>query len=167
MTDSKKVIINGVDVGGRGIIKKFDGTLDEYNVCLDGLDKCKLHPNCYYKQLKAKEQECERYKKLATDFKDVNKQMGYKYLTIKQECEELKNKLNDKGFITIDEKTFDLTVENMGKLLNYKLALEKIEEHFEHRCNICCDNYGLGADCAVCWHKDILDIINEVKNEYK
>ena len=36
-----------------------------------------------------KTQEYEKYKKLAADFKDVNKQLGYKYLTIKKECEEL------------------------------------------------------------------------------
>ena len=42
------------------------------------------------KQLARKTQECEEYKKRAVYFKDVNKQLGYKYLTIKQECEELK-----------------------------------------------------------------------------
>lgn len=48
--------------------------------------------NCFEfaEKLTEKEQECEKYKKRAVYFKDVNKQLGYKYLTIKQECEELK-----------------------------------------------------------------------------
>ena len=42
-------------------------------------------------------------------------------------------------------------------------ALEEIEQLFEHRCDICRNNYGLGADCSVCWHKDIKNIISRAK----
>ncbi len=50
-----------------------------------------------------------------------------------------------------------------GKASRYRKALEDIERHFECRCDICRDNYGLGADCSVCWHKDIRNIISRVK----
>ncbi|PWL79675.1 hypothetical protein DBY21_02730 [Candidatus Gastranaerophilales bacterium] len=43
-------------------------------------------------------------------------------------------------------------------------ALDEIERHFECRCDICRDNYGLGADCSVCWHKDIRNIISKAKD---
>lgn len=42
-------------------------------------------------------------------------------------------------------------------------ALKEIEQLFEHRCDICRNNYGLGADCSVCWHKDIKNIISRAK----
>lgn len=50
------------------------------------------------------------------------------------------------------------------QLARYKQALEKIEEHFEHRCNLCRGEFEL-LDCSVCWKKDIKKIINEVKDE--
>lgn len=97
-----------------------------------------------------------------------------------QECEELKDKLK------IYEKMFDNsefrvaltdirtgerdTREQRDKRLTkenecYRKALDEIERHFECRCDICRDNYGLGADCSVCWHKDIRNIISKAKGE--
>ena len=58
MTD-KQIIIDGVDVESckhyisKAVGREYDCKLGRY---------CKLNPNCYYKQLKAKEQECERLK---------------------------------------------------------------------------------------------------------
>ena len=59
------------------------------------------------------------------------------------------------------KKSIRLTTENR----KLETALEEIERHFEHRCDICRDNYGLGADCSVCWHKDIRNIISKAKGE--
>lgn len=85
-------------------------------------EHCKDYPNCYFKQLKRKEQECEKlkaivteaeeapicfhcseepcirqerdkYKKLSVVFKDVNKQLGYKYITLKQALEEIEARI--------------------------------------------------------------------------
>ena len=58
MTD-KQIIIDGVDVAGcedygyRGKARYWCHNYDE---------PCTDYPNCYYKQLKAKEQECEELK---------------------------------------------------------------------------------------------------------
>ena len=64
MTD-KQIIIDGVDVSGCSEISlKQDGlhTCWEYKE-LNGISNCKDKPNCLYKQLKRKEQECEELKK--------------------------------------------------------------------------------------------------------
>ena len=76
--------------------EKFDGKT--YCTCFCELcedsplcdDNCQIYED--FKQLTSKTLEYEKYKKLAADFKDVNKQLGYKYLTIKKECEQIKEK---------------------------------------------------------------------------
>lgn len=60
------------------------------------------------------------------------------------------------------QNSYIISSRNLNK---YNKALEEIEQYFEHRCNICRDNYGLGADCSVCWHKDIRNIISKAKGE--
>ena len=62
-----KVIIDGVDVSGCECSSQID--LDINIICNSNSPKkcsgyCKDNPNCYYKQLKRKEQECEKLKKM-------------------------------------------------------------------------------------------------------
>ena len=60
MTD-KQIIIGGVDVSGCEFY--CDGCCTELTDSYgDYIDKCTEYNNCYYKQLKRKEQECERLK---------------------------------------------------------------------------------------------------------
>ena len=60
MTDKEQIIIDGVNVESckhyisKAVGREYDCKLGRY---------CKLNPNCYYKQLKAKEQECEELKR--------------------------------------------------------------------------------------------------------
>ena len=62
MTD-KQIIIDGVDVSGCEHYKNRTCIAD---YCLTDMPfseaKCELNSNCYYKQLKRKEQECEELK---------------------------------------------------------------------------------------------------------
>lgn len=60
MTD-KQIIIGGIDVSG---CKYFDiiSTHSELQECPSCKDLCKNNPNCLYKQLKRKEQECDELK---------------------------------------------------------------------------------------------------------
>ena len=148
MTDKEQIINDGVDVGGcehhrKCILPDNIGCkIDDFLCC----DK----PNCYFKQLVRKTQECEKYKKRAICFKDVNKQLGYKYLTIKQECEELKK--------TVDE---------------YKEALEELrEECEEHRNNA--ESYCASYQSSCVVNAKITDIafkyeqaLNEILNIIK
>ena len=70
MTD-KRIIIDEVDVSGCEWFGQID--LDINVICTSNSPKkcstyCKDIPNCYYKQLKRKEQECERLKIIKEDF---------------------------------------------------------------------------------------------------
>ena len=73
MLEDKQIIIDGVDVSGCDFLAKKDdycsysGVTYAYKgqcMCSDE-EMCKEHPKCFYKkvlkQLKAKEQECERW----------------------------------------------------------------------------------------------------------
>ena len=63
MTD-KQIIIDGVDVAG--CVRLQD---DKISCDLSG--ECKGWGNCYYKQLKRKEQECEKYEQILAEIKEV------------------------------------------------------------------------------------------------
>ena len=75
MTD-KQIIIDGVDVRG---CKNFScGKCEEENKIPITINHftadCRMYPNCYYKQLKRKEQECEELKKQHIElYKENNK----------------------------------------------------------------------------------------------
>lgn len=78
MTD-KQIIIDGVDVSGCDASQfNFDGCFYEckikgfYNNCF--YIDCEDNPNCYYKQLKRKEQECKELKKNVEHWKMEHKE---------------------------------------------------------------------------------------------
>jgi len=102
MTKDKQIIIDGCDVSGCEFAVKPINYNEIKCHCCKGLLQiatmheqpesirsgvCENNPNCYYKQLKRKEQECET---LASqlDFEVQKKEC------LEQECEELKDKLN-------------------------------------------------------------------------
>ena len=60
----KQIIIDGVDVGGC-IYFKMNNKMPMCRACNSGIGTpyCEYHKDCYYKQLKSKEQECEELKK--------------------------------------------------------------------------------------------------------
>ena len=73
MTDKKEIIIDGVDVSEcefliinndkqlcRCIKSDLFGAIEFVENAKNG--NCKDNPNCYFKQLKRKEQECGKYK---------------------------------------------------------------------------------------------------------
>ena len=78
--EQNSVIIDGIDVSGC-IHYKATG---EYNTC--GY-YCEQNPNCYYKQSKRSEAQCEVMFVLHTDLEK-------RYKAKEQECEELKGKNN-------------------------------------------------------------------------
>lgn len=105
---------------------------------------------------------------------------------LKQECEELRNK--ERKLYKFLKKTYnwghnDVWIRNYllhylfgerdhtdcvadrlkNNLQNYKQGLDEIEQHFEHRCKICREEYEFYASCDVCWKKQILEIISKAK----
>ncbi len=141
------------------------------NLLIAELNQIKLLLEGKNTQYNVKVEEGEKYKKLAADFKDVNKQLGYKYLTIKQECEELKaEKEVIKKYLGISDKSI---MQRLEELTEYKLkrqlkyikieeerdrylkALEEIEDFRKKHCDFWCES------------NRILDIINKAKGEEK
>ena len=84
MTD-KQIIIDGVDVSK---CKYFDCDSKkckaEYYVRhgyeIVEYDTCRENPNCYYKQLKRKEQECEELKTEVKKQKEIAKEYEQRWL---------------------------------------------------------------------------------------
>ena len=86
MTD-KQIIIDGCDVSGCPHIEYEHKWWDiagreqnSENVCSLSFDNnadfeedflCEQNPNCYYKQLKRKEEECEELKEALTEIKEI------------------------------------------------------------------------------------------------
>lgn len=62
MTD-KQIIIDGVDVSGCEFLTKTVHCKAQMSILGTDTNKCKCFPNCHFKQLKRKEQECEELKK--------------------------------------------------------------------------------------------------------
>ena len=136
MTD-KQIIIDGVDVAGcedygyRGKAGYWCHYYDE---------PCTDYPNCYYKQLKRKEQRIV----------ELNKTIKAK----EQENEELKKQhQSDKGLITSTGKMNYQLIQEYDKL---KTALTEIKEIAEKQC-VC------GVYCIDM--KQILQKISEVEND--
>ena len=139
MTD-KKIIIDSIDVNGcpdiSGHVNDFgeyeclcrcifgDGS-DDYGVI--GHEMCKDNPNCHYKQLKRKEQECERLK------------LQYKEL---EQCSKKLKDYYDKEKETLSNRFLELK----QTLIDIKEIAEECyyECNSMHNCNISCKYYN---DC--------------------
>ena len=73
---TEPIIINGVDVS-ECIHYKNQTCIANYlftNIPFSEA-KCKISPNCHYKQLKRKEQKCEKYKNCLDEIKNINKDL--------------------------------------------------------------------------------------------
>ena len=99
MTD-KQIIIDGVDVSGCEYLDNID--FDELCLMLSSPHECQVNcsnkPNCYYKQLMRKGQECQQamdnYVQLDLQrVKEYNELIDL-YKAKEQECEELKEELH-------------------------------------------------------------------------
>ena len=99
MTD-KPIMINGVDVAGCGYLGLYKECKLKCGSCCP-VD-CSDNPNCYYKQLAHKEQECEKAKQNAQDTYDLWQALIESFnilqnekIKLEQENEELKNCLTE------------------------------------------------------------------------
>ena len=70
MTD-KQIIIDGIDVSKWNYFNNTDKSYCEECCSEFGCAICNDRPNCYYKQLKAKEQECEELKETLAEIKKI------------------------------------------------------------------------------------------------
>lgn len=170
-------IVDGIDIIE---CQYFD--LSENYECYCNHRACKDCPNCYYKQLKRKEQECERLKeeneKLAIKCMQNDEVSTFFNTPIegwsdnpcdicesKQEYEKLQQEKDQiKKYLGISHKTIlerleelqDFKDKDTTKLLKYEQTLDEIEEICK---NGVYDEFRMPLDeCSV-----ILNIINKTK----
>ena len=174
MTD-KQIIIDGVDVSG---CKKYEHEIVRCNATLKNMCFCggrctdKKNADCYFKQLKRKEQECEELKKyLHKNFEEKDKL----HLIIDRLLEASGYDTN-----TASAEDFEDVYENMRyekqQLEQLKQTLAEIKEIVE--IEIECKTYEIENDCfnetrckALNEHidfiKQILQKIRKVENDNK
>ncbi len=140
---TEPIIINGVDV------RECENFVNNYmykNSCNKAsyITKCEIGNNCHYKQLKRKEQECEKLKK--------ENEILQQYRGSKQASYEAMQKL-------WNEAEYDRK--------KYKKCLDYIKDELETSSH--CESEECGCDddseCLKCTIKLILKKINEVENE--
>ena len=82
MTD-KQIIIDGVDVNG---CKKYEHEIVRCNTTLKNMCFCgsrctdKKNADCYFKQLKRKEQECKELKQTLSEIKEICNEYQKEYI---------------------------------------------------------------------------------------
>lgn len=142
MTD-KEVIINGIDVS--------KCVFNYSEICCE-IDEeyCFKDNNCYYKQLKHKEQECKK-------INSTNERLIAEKYALNEEILRLKKKKeeNEKFYLTKYANKDSYCLELEHERNQYKQALDEIEEF--------CIVYSNNHDAYETVYKHILDIIKKVK----
>ena len=160
MTD-KQIIIDGVDVSRCEYYNKDDKTCREvngnYETDICEFDKCE-NSNCYYKQLKRKEQECKelRFKEKLSQVKDTTEPLN---------SELPEDKVIREIFLMVNDCINQ-------KVNHYKHALDEIEKQVKAINNECfydascdCNNCDMKNNCPYYRKVKTLDIINSVKDK--
>ena len=123
MTD-KQIIIDGIDVSGCDCY--YNGKcLCEYNEINRKIIRyysCNKFPNCYYKQLKRSEAQCEAMFVSHTDLEKA-------YKAKEQECEELKKIINEAKNSKLDLNSF-FAIE--ATVAEYQLELDQLKAENKH-----------------------------------
>ena len=141
MTD-KQIIIDGVDVSE---CKYWKGYCRIASLCDYSGHLCEVTPKCYYKQLKAKEQECEELKEEIDDLKEI-----------------IQRHDNDNNAL-LSEFEDDL----VDYYRRYKECLTEIKESAENMNNECfyddfeCNDCDMKNGCTYFNKKQILQKISE------
>lgn len=181
MTD-KQIIIDGVDVSeceyyqykkSEDYEMRYPNSGDcHIGICaylfnckglIDNLEKhCIDNPNCYYKQLKRKEQECESLKsafsldtKMLEQTEKRESNLEKQLDQLKAENEELKEKF--KKFFNMDNQECWNIAFLDNERERYKQALDEIEKY--------CNKYNKQAVMGTANADVVLDIINKAKEE--
>lgn len=174
MTDREQIIINGVDVWECINFNKKD----KVSCCHPYFDKCYEVPNCSYKQLIRKTQECEELKKgyaeltkivspYMDDFTGYNEELGGfdPILCVKELFQQLAHKMQENEELKKNNQILCDLYKNVDSSLQkrtekfdrYRKVLKDIEKY-------CNDQISLTGDLPFkTTESDILDIINKVK----
>ena len=167
MMNDNKFIVNGIDIdkcryryySPSHVECKCEYTT-RYGYEIDSYDFCRNNPNCYYKQLKRKEQECEG---LSKQVEALNEKISRKKAVIEfADCPHYS--YGDNTIEPTCTKKFCCSVKSCDykNMVKYKRALDEIEKTINE------DDFNLrpiddNCDCYRGLEKDILDIINKAK----
>lgn len=176
MTDKEQIIIDGVDVSECAIYRSSQTR----TLCCSGI-YCKEQQfyNCYFKQLKRKEQECEDLKEknallesqmaIKDEYREMSENLKAEEKFLKQCCQKAGEELAKHSF-EYDGKEKNLVVQAMELNEKYEKlenALEEIEQELKE--DIYCESQECGCDdyeeCLRCTKNIILDIVNKAKGE--
>lgn len=176
MTDKEQIIIDGVDVSGcEYVCNTAFGNIGCKLPFNEEIHCCNI-PNCYYKQLKRKEQEInnihEYYKELrinATELADKNIKLKGQLKEKEQVCKELKKQCNEhRSNAESYCKSYQYSCVVNGKItdkaLKYKQALDEIAAHYQKVINnITTYDDSYDASISIEALHNISDIINKAK----
>ena len=156
MTD-KQMIIDGVDVSGCSYYQHnmCTATKDDYGDCSLCCQDYDMN-DCYYKQLKRKEQECEELK---SDLADLSKIIDCKNGTIlifKEQLDQLKadreEALKQLEFVRTLNTVKETEIRKLSKTL---IEIKEITEPYKMIIKKICGNCKKYDDCHACCYKDI------------
>ena len=178
MTD-KQIIIDGCNVSGCEFLTKTVHCKAQMSIMGTDTNKCKCFPNCHFKQLKLKKQECEELKedlRLAKQLVDwILKTFNlesYDWLAdqheISTEIKNIKTKFKSpqvKNFLVEQESGSKSTalynLETQSD--HYRKALEEIETTVKTECEETCGSKLEDCTNFFCSSKHIIDVINKAK----
>ena len=138
MTKDKQIIINGVDVSKCNYFNNTDKSYCEECCSEFGCAICNDRPNCYYKQLKRKEQECNKlYIQLKADeeYHKEEKKTLRKIIKNKEERNIALYKENNKLKQTLS--SIKNIAEEQVPYLNISEAKTRIEIEYDYAGKIC------------------------------
>ena len=135
--NNEQIIINGIDVR-KCVNRRWDNS-QKIHLCYDSDTPltswgwCENNPNCYYKQLKRKEQECEELKEENFELKEevsIDRALFEEIDQLKKENEELKQFLSKEPLaLQTGYADYKKRSEVFFEMINqYKQTLEEIRE---------------------------------------
>lgn len=162
MTD-KQIIIEGVDVSGCMYLQQEDGEhtcyAEEGSLC--AVVTCQANYNCYYKQLKRKEQECERLKTCGNP-----SEIGLLSIENNQLKKELQAEKDwHKTVDEIDKKNSEYVNQLKKENEELKIYIESNEQQVKEVETLVMDNDRLTNE--ICKYKQALTEIKEIAENGK
>ena len=160
MTD-KQIIIDGVDISEcKELVNECDCYLTEEHDYRSETpytyNNCSRFPNCYYKQLKRKEQEC---KELKEDLQLAKQLVDWILKTFNLESYDW---LADQNEISTEIESIKTKFKS-PQSDHYRKALEEIETTVKTECEETCGSKLEDCTNFFCSSKHIIDVINKAK----
>ena len=182
--DKEQIMINGVDVGGCRFYQiKANKLYPKAQYCGSMRNIfCEDNPNCYFKQLARKTQECEELKEKYLNLKEQNGSFIVQLNTVNERLDQLKaeNEELKKEIINKDEKIKELRFsvsdltnrlcflngEKSFRIVDLEQALDEIAAHYQKVIkNITNYDDSYDASISIKALHNISDIINKAKGE--